>query len=674
VRKLAIQPDYHLDKNRKRGTCTSFQQKLSQACRSYSVPMTASPLCRSGCLAFSLLLLNSAVALNDHRPIRRRATTEKDSNKIPAIKVLGNTFERIPESVESEHQRRYLDADRDNTDPTTAWMGPFLERSGVQKPPARSSKMKNSKSFEEEGYSGMSVWRQKILERNGVDGVEEQESDHDGDWMAMNDLLQRNGDAAGARMKKQSNSQDQQSDWLEDVLVENGLGDIAKQSKTNTEKAQFLTDMFENYGIPGPDANDSNFGRPGSEKREKGRGPSAFASRQDPKGGKRGRIKGKGFSHRGSPFPSSKKIKGGKESKKGSKSSKQTATPSPSPSPSSELPTPSPSKLPTSVPPKSPTSMPSATPSAAPTTGSLVLNEICSTYESVTGTPAQVEFDEISALTCDHIEMVLVDAIAMAAPEVLVLERVDCRSSSMSLSPVEICYEVVTVFATSSQVVLTEDEIGELFCIAVTDPTVESLLDDLKALPASNPFSNTTGLTCNEASVAPSILSTSDAPTSFPSLEPSPEVLGRYDITQDLLLPTQDLPLFEAAGAKWESLIVGDLEDWESTRLFNPPKDGCTYPEIIGTCTRISLTRPIGFADHSISLLLPDDLYICGVVEPIDGEDMVIGRGRALYIRNDNRLTVAGEMIFDEADLDYLREVGLLQDLILHEMGTIIQA
>jgi hypothetical protein len=103
-------------------------------------------------------------------------------------------------------------------------------------------------------------------------------------------------------------------------------------------------------------------------------------------------------------------------------------------------------------------------------------------------------------------------------------------------------------------------------------------------------------------------------------------------------------PAFQAAAARWQSIITGDLAN-ESTAGLDPPRKGCSYPAMV------------------------DDLYICGVLEPIDGEGNQVGFARPLYLRTDDTaLPFTGEMVFDSVDMAGLEKDGLLNALILHEM------
>ena len=125
-----------------------------------------------------------------------------------------------------------------------------------------------------------------------------------------------------------------------------------------------------------------------------------------------------------------------------------------------------------------------------------------------------------------------------------------------------------------------------------------------------------------------------------------------YDITLQLInVSAEDRAVFEAAAALWESAVVGDLPDVDSSSFNTPPfVDGCTYPAVV------------------------DDLYICGTMTNIDGVGMIAGQARPTFIRtvDAGRLPSAGEMIFDLADIADLRSKGLTLPLIAHEMGHIL--
>lgn len=137
------------------------------------------------------------------------------------------------------------------------------------------------------------------------------------------------------------------------------------------------------------------------------------------------------------------------------------------------------------------------------------------------------------------------------------------------------------------------------------------------------------------------------APTSTPAPTDSPVEGGGEDgfqLTLDLFMDASFEPAFKAAAARWETIVTGDLDSFDPNIGQDLPRDGCTYPDEV------------------------DDLYICGVLEPIDGP--IVGFARPIYLRDEpGQLPYTGEMIFDSDELDGVIEAGLLNDLILHEMG-----
>ena len=106
---------------------------------------------------------------------------------------------------------------------------------------------------------------------------------------------------------------------------------------------------------------------------------------------------------------------------------------------------------------------------------------------------------------------------------------------------------------------------------------------------------------------------------------------------------------FTAARQRWESLIVGDVANVS----LNAPADSC------------------GTGSPAIQRTV-DDLLILVTLTPIDGAGNVLGASSPCYIRVQGRLPVLGLMQLDADDLDQLQTVGLLQTVILHEMGHVL--
>jgi hypothetical protein len=106
---------------------------------------------------------------------------------------------------------------------------------------------------------------------------------------------------------------------------------------------------------------------------------------------------------------------------------------------------------------------------------------------------------------------------------------------------------------------------------------------------------------------------------------------------------------FLAARDQWQRIITSEL-----------PNVSLTAPA--GTCGPGSpaVNRPV------------DDVLILVSLEPIDGAGNVLGASGPCYIRNVTTLPVMGLMRFDTADLDVLESAGLLQTVVLHEMGHVL--
>jgi Leishmanolysin/Bacterial Ig-like domain (group 2) len=106
---------------------------------------------------------------------------------------------------------------------------------------------------------------------------------------------------------------------------------------------------------------------------------------------------------------------------------------------------------------------------------------------------------------------------------------------------------------------------------------------------------------------------------------------------------------FEAARHRWEGLIVGDVPNVQ----LSAPAGQC------GTNSP-AVNRNV------------DDVLILVTLEPIDGAGNVLGAAGPCFVRNVGRLPVLGLMKFDTADLDVLESSGLLDAVILHEMGHVL--
>ncbi len=105
---------------------------------------------------------------------------------------------------------------------------------------------------------------------------------------------------------------------------------------------------------------------------------------------------------------------------------------------------------------------------------------------------------------------------------------------------------------------------------------------------------------------------------------------------------------FNQARSTWEAIITNDLLDTP----VNRPAGSCSSPNAINETV--------------------DDLVIFVTLEPIDGAGGTLGSAGPCLIRSGSGLTLVGQMRFDTADLAGLQSSGLLDEVIVHEMGHVL--
>jgi len=112
--------------------------------------------------------------------------------------------------------------------------------------------------------------------------------------------------------------------------------------------------------------------------------------------------------------------------------------------------------------------------------------------------------------------------------------------------------------------------------------------------------------------------------------------------------PTQ-AAAFASAAARWSGVIVGDL-----------PADRVVAAA--GDC----------FANSPPQDEVIDDVVIFATVDTIDGPGGILGSASPCWIRDVGSLTLVGGMVFDVEDLELLESLGILEAVILHEMGHVL--
>lgn len=171
-------------------------------------------------------------------------------------------------------------------------------------------------------------------------------------------------------------------------------------------------------------------------------------------------------------------------------------------------------------------------------------------------------------------------------------------------------------------------------------PTTQSDFDGRAALAAWRLGAATTQSVRAVSGAAPPVVFTA---TADPVPPPAFNVEVRYPGTPPT--PAQKAA-FDAAVVRWQSIIMGDLED----AVVNVSASSCA-PAMNETI---------------------DDLVIFAELVPIDGPGNVLGSAGPCLIRVGSRLTAVGRMRFDTADLATLETNGRLNDVILHEMGHVL--
>lgn len=124
---------------------------------------------------------------------------------------------------------------------------------------------------------------------------------------------------------------------------------------------------------------------------------------------------------------------------------------------------------------------------------------------------------------------------------------------------------------------------------------------------------------------------------------------GRFNITFRYLvdLTPRQLEVFESAAARWERIIIKDVPSFTGSI----PSAFVGVPAIEGTI---------------------DDIVIEVVIAPIDGPGNILGQAGPRFARDEDNLTLSGVMFFDVDDLDFLDELDLFEDVIVHEMGHVL--
>ncbi len=125
---------------------------------------------------------------------------------------------------------------------------------------------------------------------------------------------------------------------------------------------------------------------------------------------------------------------------------------------------------------------------------------------------------------------------------------------------------------------------------------------------------------------------------------------GRFNISLKYVVPVTERQqeVFEAAAARWERIIIKDVPSFTGTI---PSAFGGFPPAVDGTL---------------------DDIVIEVALAPIDGPGSILGQAGPRFVRSEDFLTLSGVMFFDIADLGFLEQLDLFEEVIVHEMGHVL--
>jgi Leishmanolysin len=108
---------------------------------------------------------------------------------------------------------------------------------------------------------------------------------------------------------------------------------------------------------------------------------------------------------------------------------------------------------------------------------------------------------------------------------------------------------------------------------------------------------------------------------------------------------------FEAARARWEGIITGDVPNTTGTIPARSCGNSFKTPSFNGEV---------------------DDILIDVLLQPIDGPGNILGAAGPCLVRDEDFLTLYGLMFFDTDDLDFLAQVGIFDEVVVHEMGHVL--
>lgn len=141
------------------------------------------------------------------------------------------------------------------------------------------------------------------------------------------------------------------------------------------------------------------------------------------------------------------------------------------------------------------------------------------------------------------------------------------------------------------------------------------------------------------------------APVAPPPPVAPPSNPTAYNITVRYVVPptVRQQQAVDKAVARWQQVIRGDLTDVPINSTAG--QCGPNSPAINQTV---------------------DDILVLVDFSTIDGPGNILGQAGPCLIRSSNRLTIVGSLNLDAADLSGMESNGLIDDVVLHEIGHVL--
>jgi energy-converting hydrogenase Eha subunit A len=147
------------------------------------------------------------------------------------------------------------------------------------------------------------------------------------------------------------------------------------------------------------------------------------------------------------------------------------------------------------------TDFPTPPPFPVPTTGIPVdASAFSVTYETSGADPTEAQFNNAEAITLEYLEQFFIDFFDFSFEGEFV--ALSASALTNTVGPPRIEYNLTAFFLAGEQRIPTEEEVDIVVQTALLQPSVQTLLLELRTLPADNPFSSTSTVFYTTATMA----------------------------------------------------------------------------------------------------------------------------------------------------------------------------